>query len=147
MADDVVRTVWLAPDASPALGLRRPLAYLARPAAGRPVARQVSFAAVQPLMVDGGGRALVAHMTHELGPTLYGPVAVEAFCSRDAVTDGLRRAPLRHVPVDRIGVALTMYDEAIALQGSSVLLVAYCPVLWPQIRTSHRAPAPWSGLS
>jgi hypothetical protein len=126
--------VWLAPDASPALALRRPLGAIARPARGRSVAHQVMLAAVPPTAIEAGSHRLVHELAWEVGPTRCAPVVVVVHLGRDAVTAALFTAPLSQVPAAGLNHALAMYDAAVASMGAAVLLVAACPVLWPQAR-------------
>lgn len=127
------RPVWLAADAAPALALRRPLGLLARPAGrGRATGRRVMFAVAPTDGVDAGARYLSAQLVAVAGPTRCGLAVVEAHLSHEAVAQALREPLMQPLPVAALNATLAQYDDLAAALGSAALLVASCPVLWPQ---------------
>lgn len=115
----------------PVLLALRQLADVARPARGRRARLHVLFAVIPAAAVDWSARGLASVLRRSAGPTRCGPVIVEAFITEQEAARALADPRLAHLAAAELNAVATGFTAAPA---GSVLLIARCRVLWPQVR-------------
>lgn len=122
--------VWLAADASPVLARPLSLAQVARPARGRAPLHHVLFSIVPRPEAGRAAGELAGLVALSAGPTRCSLVAVQVAFDDEDVARLLRSPITRRVPARRLNATLAVFNNVAA---TSVLLVGYCRVLWPQV--------------